>query len=107
MCEWLWFFSYAEFIITDSFHATCFSLILNKDFLTFKRFETPKFAKLSTVLNNIGLPYRLFDDSDLHTCFATLRPIDWPKINKTLDKWRSECVSFIDKALSAQDSVIK
>lgn len=54
----------AEYVCTDSFHGTVFSIIFHKNFLTFKRFN--KKASLSTntrifsLLNRLSLKDRLF-----------------------------------------------
>ncbi|MCL1998692.1 MAG: Coenzyme F420 hydrogenase/dehydrogenase, beta subunit C-terminal domain [Turicibacter sp.] len=100
MCEFLAAMNKSEFIFTDSFHATCFSLILNKNFLTLKRFETAKFSKLSTLLKRADLMERLITAD--HTEIQNIPPIDWDAVNEKLDIWRAEALNFIDTALKQE-----
>jgi coenzyme F420-reducing hydrogenase beta subunit len=101
MCEWLYFINNAEFVMTDSFHATCFSLILNKNFVTFQRSNSGLLSKLSTLVKNAKMPERLLKyDCPSAQVYSLLREsIDWSTVNDLLQGWRDECIEFIDEAL--------
>lgn len=101
MCEWLYFINHSDFVISDSFHATCFSLILNKPFALFKRTNAGLLSKLATLTTNIELSDRMFDENlEKQEVFKMLeKSINWKVVNEKLDAWRTEAITFIDKSL--------
>lgn len=93
----------AEYVCTDSFHGTVFSIIYSKDFSVFKRFN--KKASLSTntriysLLNRLGLEKRLFTagediNSDFHIC-------NYDEIQKGVNSFRAESIKYLTNALKA------
>lgn len=69
----------AEYVCTDSFHCTVFSLLFKKEFYTFKRFcsdtHVSTNGRLYSLLNNLSLSSRLVIDPN--TDFECVDPIDW------------------------------
>lgn len=62
--EFLWLISHAEYIFTDSYHATVISMIFNKQFMIFKRVGTGyenMFGRLETIINRYGLLENVFE----------------------------------------------
>lgn len=53
--EWLWYMNNAEFIITNSFHGTAFSIILNKNFLTLPLSGKNSIKQNDRILTMFGL----------------------------------------------------
>lgn len=54
--EFLWLIKNAEMVITDSFHATVFSIIFQKDFTVVQRIgEGDTFNRIDTVLKNFDI----------------------------------------------------
>lgn len=56
--KWLYCLKNAEFVITDSFHGLCFSVIFNKNFLVLKN-DTRGGERFSFLLGELGLTERM------------------------------------------------
>lgn len=93
----------AEYVCTDSFHGTVFSIIYSKNFFTFKRFN--KKASLSTntrldsLLNRLSLSDRLYSakenvDSDFHIS-------DYATIQNRVSEFREASLKYLRAALEA------
>lgn len=92
---------YAEYVCTDSFHGTVFSIIYSRNFFTFKRFN--KKASLSTntritsLLTRLGLMDRLVLDMDSKKAFD----IDWKKIQSGVSQFRKASSEYLLNAIRA------
>jgi len=85
----------AEYVITDSFHATAFSLNLNTQFIIVypEKFST----RLQSLLSLLNLENRVaINDSDLSVID---NKIDYQIINKKLQKMRDESLNWLKKSL--------
>lgn len=92
--EFLALFRDAEYVITDSFHATAFSLIFNKKFIDILPglYNT----RLESILALTGLEERVLND---YNDFELIdREIDYEKVNSLLDSERQNTMSFLKKA---------
>lgn len=82
----------AEYVITNSFHATVFSIIFEKKFITFKTKKS--FPRMLDLLNSLGLSDRInnsnsnIDDS-----------IDFVSVKDNLKSLRYESISFLKDSL--------
>lgn len=92
----------AEYICTDSFHGTVFSIINEKNFYTFRRFKNN--SKMSTnsridsLLNKLELQNRLLNgDEDIEETIN--ESMDYDKVIKEVEKFRNESKEFLMKAL--------
>ena len=93
--DFLNYFLNAEYIITDSFHGTAFSINLNKKFICIfpKKFS----ERLQSLLELTNLKERkLKNYKDINQIDEE---IDWKKVNTILDLERKKTNDFIDKAL--------
>lgn len=62
--EFIYLFHHAEFICTDSFHATVFSTIFKKDFMVFKRDgRDDMFARIDSLMEILDFKDRIFNGS--------------------------------------------
>lgn len=57
--EFLQYLLNAKFVVSNSFHATAFSLIFQKEFATFPLVSQSNSSRMSDLLSNVGLTYRL------------------------------------------------
>ncbi len=80
----------AEFIVTNSFHATSFSVIFNRPFVTY--YKNSNISRMADLLNNIGL------DKQLNPLEAEYI-FDWGKINNSLHNMRSASYDFLTNNL--------
>lgn len=88
----------AELVITNSFHAVCFSLIYHKKFFAVRR--NTQAYKTEEMLKKLGLYERYLDMSN---CNDVLKPIDFEAVDRKLDNWRRESEDYLKKALNGSD----
>lgn len=95
--SWIRGFMNAEFIFTDSFHGTVFSILFNKPFLVImnKRRGSDRFNSL---LNCFGLNGRLIYSCEDITKEHLQFDIDWTRVNSILEEKRNESMRFLKKA---------
>lgn len=93
--EYLDLFLNAEFIITDSFHGTCFSLNFNKNFIS----VAPGIHsnRIESLLTLVGLKSQLVtNENDLHNISNNLF---YDKINMKIDKIRENSINYLDNMI--------
>lgn len=88
----------AELVITNSFHAVCFSLIYHKKFFVVRR--NTQAYKTEELLKKLGLYERYLDMSN---CNDVLKPIDFEAVDRKLNNWRRESEAYLKKALNGID----
>lgn len=91
----------SEFVFTDSFHGTSFSINFNKQFLTFSRSDlgsTKQETRISSLLEELGLLKRLnnFD-------FDNMTSIIFDKINKVLSYERTFSLKLFKEILNEKN----
>lgn len=101
--EFLYLVNNSEFVLTDSFHGTVFSIIMNKPFFVFDRDEKNLCnmnSRLDTLLN-------LFDFEDRHIRLENssdykkqIYDIDFSNVHQILNREREKSYSYLRKAMS-------
>ncbi len=93
--EWLRLFADAEYVLTDSFHGTAFSINFNKQFLCFspKNFSD----RILDILSVMEIPGRLVEDYSRFDYTDTL--IDYDKVNGRLAAARKRTEDYLREAL--------
>lgn len=96
----------ADYICTDSFHATIFSIINKKKFFTFRRFKDnyalQTNSRLDSLLEAVGLENRiLYDNEDVKQWINV--EIDYISVEQKLEKMRRENRIFLEKALGIME----
>jgi polysaccharide pyruvyl transferase WcaK-like protein len=95
--QWLQNFINAEFIVTDSFHGTIFSIIFNKPFIVIGNKERG-LARYSSLLRTFNLENRLMTSySYEHVNEIILNKIDWDNINSIISCKRKDAIHFLNK----------
>lgn len=94
--EWLAMFAHAEFVVTDSFHGTVFSIINHRPFVTIANARRG-LARFSSLLKKFELESRIIDSID---AYKALLEIDWLQIEQTLNEWRYHSLKFLKMNLS-------
>ena len=93
--EFLGYFVNAEHVLTDSFHATAFSLNLGKMFTVIM---PPRFGtRIANILNLTGTQDRLLQDYQDFTIAD--REYDAASVQMILDTERSKGITFLRNAL--------
>lgn len=89
---------HAEYILTDSFHGTVFSILYNKPFMIFNRFGNDKNSRnsrIDTICSTLNLNERRYDGSVI----KIENPIDYKNVNNRLRILRESSINFLQKAL--------
>ena len=87
-CEFLYYLKNARYIVTNSFHATVFSILFGRQFITF---PTKKGRlRMVDVLHTLCLDDRLYsENADIH------RPIDYSETEKRLEHERNASINYL------------
>lgn len=91
--SWLSHFMGAEFVITDSFHGTAFSINFNKNFVVLSNPFRGQ-SRLSSILSMFGLENRLVTSKEEAMRISCI-PIDWETVNKKLCIEREKSMKFL------------
>lgn len=87
--------NYADYVVTNSFHGTAFSLNLNKQFWVYmpSGFST----RISSLLELCGQKRRLL--TDIIEEKQMEEEIDYEKVNMVLDRERNKAMNFLKRAI--------
>ena len=97
--EWINLIKNAEYVCTDSFHGTVFSLLFNKTFFDFRRYsESNKMStnsRIDSLLDLAGVDKNriLTGNEDVDTVIKY--KINYNKVNKNIDKIRQESKKWL------------
>lgn len=95
--EWLSAIRNAEFVITDSYHGSLFSIIFEKQFQTIINKERGA-DRFRTLFSRLGLEGRLLDD--IPSKPSSLLPTDYATVQRELHRLQEESLSFIQESLN-------
>ena len=94
--DFLYYLANAEYIVTDSFHGTAFSVNLGKQFVSF---AAPRFnSRLLSILELFELQDRFLTEFD-GTVDVIYKEIDREKVERKLQSERARCTDYLDKNL--------
>lgn len=81
--HFLYAIHHAEYICTDSFHGSVFSILFEKQFSIFIRTDkdVPMNSRVETLVNKFGMEERLTREMDIE---EALKPIDYDNVNSIL-----------------------
>lgn len=99
--EWIALIRDCNYVVTDSFHGTVFSILFHKPFATLintKRGE----GRLNTLLSRFDLRDRMIYDEIEFPAKA----IDWSTVDLKLNAWRKISYNFLEKSLAQAQSII-
>ena len=92
--EWLSYLRNAEYVITDSFHGTCFSVIFGKRFATVKARESERFETFSAFPELKG---RILEDGASYDVDKLLEEIDYSAVYRRLEEEKEASKDYIRK----------
>ena len=96
VAQWLQSFIDAEFIVTDSFHGTVFSIIFNKPFIAIGN-KSRGLARFTSLLNIFDLEHRLVTSEDEVTETLITEKIDWKPINQIIKREQKRSNEYLRK----------
>lgn len=94
--EWLWFMHHADYVVTNSFHGTVFSLIYHRPFTVALNGKASD-ARMQTLLEDTGLESLATLDANGTKGIA---PVDWRQVDRAIEAKRSAGKAFLKEALS-------
>lgn len=98
-CEVLYAIRNADWVLTDSFHGTVFSILFQRNFLVFYRDEGGEsmHSRIETLLIKFALKSRL--DSETHDLLS-ISDAKWSKIQEVLASERNKTQSYLRQSLN-------
>lgn len=88
--EFLWLIKNAQYVVTNSFHGTAFSVIFKKNF--YVEYSSDTNSRLENLVETLGLKNSIVDEN------ALLKPvvaIDYNKVSQALDKEKNHSVNYL------------
>lgn len=104
--DWLKAFWQADFVITDSFHGMCFSIIFQKQFFVILN-QMRGHTRFINLLKMLGLSSRILSSEE--DLLRHQEPIDYKRVNKLLEKYRQDSWQVLRRmlALSKEERICK
>lgn len=88
--EFLEYLHDAEYVVTNSFHATVFSALFEKKFCTFKTLKS--YSRMVDLLTKLGIEDRLYDAKFDISC-----EINYKVVNKKLQTLKQSSMSYLER----------
>jgi len=98
LTAWLRGFMDADYIVTDSFHGTVFSIIFNKPFIAIGN-ASRGISRFTSLLDFFGLGERLVLTDTVLSPDVINKPIDWEKVNGLKAAKKEEAMNFLRNSL--------
>ncbi|SHK89494.1 polysaccharide pyruvyl transferase family protein [Fibrobacter sp. UWB12] len=97
---WLSALRTAEYVITDSFHGTVFSILFHKKFIVVAN-EYRGLTRLQSLLKMFGLENRLIMSFEDFDCEKLDAEIDYKSVDVILNQEREKSLTFLSESLSS------
>lgn len=101
--EWINLIRYADYICTDSFHGTVFSLIFNKIFFSFRRYNSKSVgetnSRLDSLLNIVGISSERILSGNEKIDDVINYGINYKQVNKNIENFRNESKEWLINAI--------
>lgn len=95
----------AEYVCTDSFHCTAFSLLFQRQFITFYRFNSKssnsRNSRIDSLFELLHLEDRLYDSNIFESMIA---PIDFQVVFSRLEELQVKSLEFLSRCLTLKDT---
>lgn len=97
--DWLFYYKNADFILTDSFHGTCFAIIFRKPFISIANKKRGA-HRFESVLKAVGLLDRMvYDIEDIWKNPHLFEPIDYDKVAENIASKASDSMEWLKNAI--------
>jgi exopolysaccharide biosynthesis predicted pyruvyltransferase EpsI len=104
---WIKGFFDAEFVITDSFHGTVFSILFNKPFVSLLNPDRGA-SRFYSILSEFGLEDRLVNEYDEAKINALLcQGINYQQVNEKLEQLKQSSKGLLEEWLEIKNSTFK
>lgn len=93
--EWLYSIACAKMVVTDSFHATVFSIIFHRPFFVYLS-EPSKAFRITNLLDHLKIEGRIVSDA---TAALSAPAIDYAQTDKLLGAYRESSIDYLKSIL--------
>lgn len=99
--DWLSYIKYADLVITDSFHASVFSILFKRKFIVISGTRKGMSTRISNLLDSVSLQEREVNSFNIDEVLSVVNQyIDWDKCHQKLNLLRDKSKEWLDTALS-------
>ncbi len=103
--NWLSAIKNCEFIVTDSFHGVCFSLIFRKKFICIKNKDRGN-ARFNSLFKIFGIEHAgVYDLSSLYDRKNLFEDIDYDKVGKIIERERKKALNKLHEILNSPKKI--
>ncbi len=98
--DWIHTLSESDFVITNSFHGTLFSVLFNKNFIVLPNTGSKKGMneRVISLLERLNIHGRISHEFNRTIVNKLLfKEIDWTEVNKNIKEWKSSTDKFFEK----------
>lgn len=95
MTEWISYFRYADYVITDSFHGTAFSLLFQRQFVDF--LPDKYSGRINSILRLLGLEERRIETPDGVAVLEN--EIDYGRVAAALEREAEKAKNIFSKVM--------
>ena len=89
----------AEYILTDSFHGSVFSILNHKKFMVFDRFtagSNSRNSRIDSLCQSLGLSDRRYNGNILDV----QKEINYEEVDRKLKKFREDSIKYLEESLN-------
>lgn len=98
--EFVNFIRNAEYVFTDSFHGSVFSILYQKKFMVFNRYSDASISSKNSRIDSLCENYGLSDRRYTGDIYAVENNIDYSSVLAKVEAHRQASKAFLDKALA-------
>ena len=96
--DWLAYIYHASFVITDSFHGTCFSLIFEKQFICVMN-KDRGVSRFNTLISHFALKnFAVTDISEINEFIERNKQVDYDIVNQLIERETNNSVEWLIRA---------
>lgn len=95
--EFLQYIANAKFVLSNSFHATCFSILFHKEFIVYPVERNKNSSRMKDLLVNLKIDNR-YNVEDIS--FLLDKRINWDEVDRLLDIMTNKSIQFIKANLN-------
>ncbi len=100
--EWIQLIAEASIVFTNSFHGTCFAILMHRPFVVFLRDGVSERAneRVFSLLKILGLEGQIYSNDPAKLLSQVSTTINWPDVDGKLANLRKDSLRFLEKALA-------
>ena len=105
--EFVNYIRYADYVFTDSFHATVFSILFHREFAVFQRSHvgvSKQTSRIESLLSLVQLDDHLVNNPNAVESFSDT---NYDKVDEIIEKERQKSIEFLDNALTHIQNKLK